>query len=130
MHKSALVIPHIINSREYFTFKVGTIQWINDRLDNISVGTGDATIGSILLLINFEVSAVFPVSYLGKNIWCLTLCWWAFEKHLSKANIPLKLMRGNVVEARYHMDGVQQIINLRGGLGNVNNRNVLTRILV
>lgn len=68
MHKSALVIPHIINSREYFTFKVETIQWINDRLDNISVGTGDATIGSILLLINFEVSAVFPVSYLGKNM--------------------------------------------------------------
>lgn len=56
MHKSALVIPHIINSREYYSFKVGTIQWINDRLDNPSVGTSDATIGSILLLINFEVS--------------------------------------------------------------------------
>jgi len=56
MHKSALVIPHIINSREYYSFKVGTIQWINDRLENLSVGTGDVTIGSILLLINFEVS--------------------------------------------------------------------------
>jgi hypothetical protein len=39
-------------------------------------------------------------------------------------------MRGNMTEARYHMDGVQQIVNLRGGLGNVNNRNVLARILV
>ena len=55
MHKSALVVPHIINSQEYYTFKVGTIQWINDRLDTLSVGIGDATIGSILLLINFEV---------------------------------------------------------------------------
>jgi hypothetical protein len=55
MHKSALVIPHIINSREYYSFKVGTIQWINDRLDTIATGTSDATIGSILLLVNFEV---------------------------------------------------------------------------
>jgi hypothetical protein len=59
MHKSALVVPHIINSREYYSFKVGTIQWINDRLDTLSVGTGDATIGSILLLINFEVCEQF-----------------------------------------------------------------------
>lgn len=56
IHKSALVIPHIINSREYYSFKLGTIQWINDRLDTPSVGTGDATIGSILLITNFEVS--------------------------------------------------------------------------
>jgi hypothetical protein len=59
MHKSALVIPHIINSREFYSFKVGTIKWINDRLDTLSVGTDDATIGSILLLINFEVCVRF-----------------------------------------------------------------------
>jgi hypothetical protein len=88
MHKSALVIPHIINSREYFTFKVGTIEWINDRLDNISIGTSDATIGSILLLINFEVGAIFPVSYLGRNIWCLTLCRWALKRILVKLISP------------------------------------------
>ena len=58
MHKSALVVPHIINSPEYFAFKVGTIQWINTRLDTVSVGINDATIGSILLLVNFEVGAV------------------------------------------------------------------------
>jgi len=39
-------------------------------------------------------------------------------------------MRGNVFEAQYHMDGVQQMVNLRGELANVNNRHVLARILV
>jgi len=38
-------------------------------------------------------------------------------------------MRGNVTEARYHMNGVEQIVNLRGGLANITNRNVLARIL-
>ncbi|KAH8684511.1 hypothetical protein BGZ60DRAFT_397709 [Tricladium varicosporioides] len=94
MHKSALVIPHIINSPEYYSFKVGTITWINGRLSEISVGTNDATIGSILLLINFE------------------------------------LMRGNVAETLHHMDGIEQVVKLRGGLSSINDRNVLTRILI
>jgi hypothetical protein len=39
-------------------------------------------------------------------------------------------MRGNITEAQYHMDGVEQIVHLRGGLGNINNRNVVARILM
>ncbi|KAF4626106.1 hypothetical protein G7Y89_g12055 [Cudoniella acicularis] len=71
-----------------------TIKWINHRLNAVSTGVNDSTIGSILLLVNFE------------------------------------LMRGNVMETLYHMDGVQMIVNLRGGLSSVNDRNVLTRILI
>ena len=67
-HKSALVGSHIISSREFFAFKVETIQWINDRLDTPSVGTDDATIGSILLLINFEVHAQFTLFYSWNSI--------------------------------------------------------------
>lgn len=50
MHTWTLFVPHIINSPEYFVFKVATIQWINNRLDTVS--------GSSLLLVNFEISAL------------------------------------------------------------------------
>ncbi len=56
LHNSALVLPHIHNSEEYFAFKVETIKWINSRLSHKILGTSDTTIGSILLLISFEVS--------------------------------------------------------------------------
>jgi hypothetical protein len=68
MHKSALVAPHIINSPGYFAFKVGIIQWITTRLDTVFVGTSDATIGSILLLVNFKVGAVIPIFVLGNGL--------------------------------------------------------------
>ena len=68
MHNSALVVPHIINSPEYFAFKVGTIQWINTRLDTVSVGINDATIGSILLLVNFEVGAVLSIFVVANRL--------------------------------------------------------------
>lgn len=56
LHNSAQVLPYIHNSQEYFAFKVETIKWINGRLRHDVLGTSDTTIGSILLLISFEVS--------------------------------------------------------------------------
>ncbi|CZR57369.1 uncharacterized protein PAC_07258 [Phialocephala subalpina] len=41
---------------EYFALKTETIKWINARLENVGLGTSDATIGSIVLLVNYEIA--------------------------------------------------------------------------
>ncbi|KAK0124243.1 hypothetical protein ONS95_009218 [Cadophora gregata] len=95
LHNSAQVLPHIHNSQEYFAFKVETIKWINGRLRNDVLGTSDTTIGSILLLISFEIA------------------------------------RGNNVESIHHVNGLERIVNLRGGIGSFgNNKHFLVKVLL
>ncbi|KAH6723911.1 hypothetical protein BKA61DRAFT_587331 [Leptodontidium sp. MPI-SDFR-AT-0119] len=95
LHKSAQVLPYIHNSQEYFAFKVETIKWINGRLLHDILGTSDTTIGSILLLISFEIA------------------------------------RGNIAESIHHVNGLERIVNLRGGIGSFgNNKHFLIKVLL
>ncbi|KAH7343002.1 hypothetical protein BKA65DRAFT_302945 [Rhexocercosporidium sp. MPI-PUGE-AT-0058] len=95
LHKSAQVLPYIHNSQEYFAFKVETIKWINSRLPHDVLGTSDTTIGSILLLISFEIA------------------------------------RGNTAESIHHVNGLERIVNLRGGIDSFgNNKHFLIKVLL
>lgn len=95
LHNSAQVLPYIHNSQEYFAFKVETIKWINGRLRHDVLGTSDTTIGSILLLISFEIA------------------------------------RGNIAESIHHVNGLERIVNLRGGITSFgNNKHFLIKVLL
>ncbi|KAL2075314.1 hypothetical protein VTL71DRAFT_257 [Oculimacula yallundae] len=94
LHTSPDVLPYIVNSEEYIAFKFETIKWINSRLTHSVLGTSDTTIGSILLLVSFEIA------------------------------------RGNVAESNQHMNGLERIVNLRGGISCFgNNKHFLIKVL-
>lgn len=48
------------NCPEYFSFKIETIRWINSGLWKGDPGLRDATLGSIMLLTDLEVSFYPP----------------------------------------------------------------------
>ncbi|EPE24796.1 hypothetical protein GLAREA_11377 [Glarea lozoyensis ATCC 20868] len=58
LHRHLQVMPYIHGSFEYYTFKGETIRWLNWRLTRHADATSDITIGSILLLLSFEVIAM------------------------------------------------------------------------
>jgi len=60
LHKSARVLAYIESCPEYFTFKIATIKWINHRIGSETVALSDVTMGSIMLLVMFEVSRLDP----------------------------------------------------------------------
>ncbi len=105
--KSAQTVSWIGNSLEYLRFKGETIKWINERLAHPSLGISDVTIGVIMCLTQWEVSFISVI-----RVFC----------HVIEDADPvfeLQVARGNASESSYHLQGLQRMISLRGGLDNI-----------
>jgi hypothetical protein len=111
LHRCSRILPYIENSPEYFEFKINTIKWINERLKCAENSLSDTTMGSIMLLTSFEVRLPSSASLTYR-----TAC------PRGNADISSQAGRGNYIECMHHLDGLERIVELKGGIHKFSNK--------
>ena len=111
-HKSMKVIPYIGQSPEYLDFRSQAIKWIKSRLEVSPDNTSDEMIGIIMFLIYSQVSVtnqILSSTRATQN-----------PKHLEQTgaitNTSFKVERGSTQECDFHLNALERIVKLRGGI--------------
>jgi len=103
--KGAVLDPSVLlwigQSPECFQFRVETIKWIQHQLEDPATAISDRTLGSIMTF------AMWTVSYDHFVVSRLT-------------DDQIQAGYSNLKEMISHMDAIQRIVNLRGGLNGFN----------
>ena len=107
------VLSWISHTPECFKYRVDTISWIQQQLKSPTASTSDATIGAIMTLTMWEVSQA--------NLRPAGVFFW----RLSEQNGD-----GSSFDLSHHMDGLENIVRLKGGISTLQQQKMLTKLVM